>query len=57
MSPLLRRCSPVVHTSRHTLRCLPLLCMYDGHTIAVIMTTLTISLGVCVTVDNGISGG
>jgi hypothetical protein len=57
MSSLLRRYSPVVHTSLPTLRCLPLLCMYDGHTIAVIMTTLTIPFGVCVSVDNVISGG
>jgi hypothetical protein len=57
MGFLLRRYSPVVHTSLPTLRCLPLLCMYDGHTIAVIMTILIVPFMVRVSVDNVIRGG
>jgi hypothetical protein len=57
MGSLLRRCSPVVHSSLPTLRCLPLLCMHNRHTIAVIMTTLTVPFMVHVSVDNVIRGG
>jgi hypothetical protein len=57
MGSLLRRYLPVVHTSLPTLHCLPLLCMYDGHTIAVIMTILIVHLMVGVSVDNVIRGG
>jgi hypothetical protein len=34
-----------------------LLCMYDGHTIAVIMTILIVPFMVRVSVDNVIRGG